>query len=92
MVDDLLLLVAKLWGRYSIQKGNWYADVITALNFTDCFIALSVDNITATASLGQYTIHQMCWNIEPSTTNTIRFLWEKEVVDNDAAVYVAIAK
>ena len=84
--------VAKLWGRYSIQKGNWYVDVITALNLTDYFIALSVDSITTTASLGQYTIHQMCWNTEPSTTNTIRFLWEKEVVGDDGAVYVAIGK
>ena len=81
-----------LWGRYSIQEGNWYVDVITALNLTDYFIALSVDSINATASLGQYTIQQMCWNTEPSTTNTIRFLWEKEVVAEDGAVYVAIGK
>ena len=89
---QIALLTYKLWGRYSIQKGNWYVDVITALNLTDYFIALSVDSITTTASLGQYTIHQMCWNTEPSTTNTIRFLWEKEVVAEDGAVYVAIGK
>ena len=82
----------RLWGRYSIQKGNWYADVTTAINFTNCFIALSVDDITTTASFGNYSIHQMCWNIEPSTTSTLRFLWETTVVDNDAAVYIAIVK
>ena len=43
MVDDLLLLVAKLWGSFINEASNTHYDVNVPLTFNNLYLAISLD-------------------------------------------------
>ena len=77
------------WGYYTAAVGAIYTDVTTPLSFSKCFFATSIDILLA-ASTTWPGSSQTVWNINASTRNKLRFIWENAPAVPDGAVWLGI--
>ena len=89
MAVTTLLPVYKQWGYYTAAVGAIYTDVTTPLSFSKCFFATSIDILLA-ASTTWPGSSQTVWNINASTRNKLRFIWENAPAVPDGAVWLGI--
>nr|DAW25793.1 MAG TPA: Baseplate wedge protein [Caudoviricetes sp.] len=77
------------WGSYIAPVGAEYTDVTTPVSFSRCFLAASMDVLSNTSTTWPGNT-QIVWNVNASTSNKLRFLWERASITSDLASWFGI--
>lgn len=92
MVDDLLLLVAKLWGSFINEASNTHYDVNVPLTFNNLYLAISLDMEPAILTSVNAAVTLAVWDKGFESDNKIRFLFQSPKSYSDAFSYFAICR